>query len=394
MTFATKMRTLIMSLIEEGIDKKRPRPRYGKVYSIDRANSRCQVILTGDEDPVTVTMGAIQPSSVDQIVRVEGIGVDKYITDVIGGDVYIDAGLVDKLYTNPNYTYVLGRAGNFGTGDGNTVLLVDAGNGNIGGIVDNNWRWRFNTSGVLNVGTVPVERLSGRAPFLAHIAANANATPPYAIFGAVPDNTYSSNTTSLRLQNNSGATTGERYAIYDASRKVLLVGTADSAGDYTAMLSAYTRTTTAAANMVAFTTAGAIGRSTSLRSAKLSIEDAPESWVDKIWNLRPRTWFDRSDAELVAEAMGSEEEVDWSQVAAGALRRIPGFVAEEVEEAGLEEFLIRDEEGNLTGLAYDRFPAALFMAMKSERKRADDLQLRVDALEGRIAALEARLGGE
>lgn len=266
--------------------------------------------------------------------------------------------------------------------------------------VNNVPKFAIDKNGTLTAGNIPADRVNSgllspaRIP---HIVSSQSGETPYAIFGVDPSLSYNTSGTALRMSNRSGATTGERFAIYDSSRKILILAQTDSAGDYIAMLAAYTRTTTAAANLVAFTTAGAIGRSTSLRAAKVSIEDAPESWADKVWSLRPRTWFDKGDADLVAEAFGRAddgEDVDWSEVVASPLRRIPGFVAEEVEAAGLEEFLIRDETGALTGLAYDRFSAALLVAMKDERERRIALEATVSTLAEKIEALEARLPEE
>lgn len=258
--------------------------------------------------------------------------------------------------------------------------------------VNNAPKFAIDKDGVLSAGTVPAERLSGRVGSgnLAHIASSQSSNPPYVILGVQPDLGYDTATTALHLANFSGTTQGLRCRIYDSARKLLFQLNRDSAGDYAAAPAFYTRTTTAAAN-VAVGSSGELHRSTSLRDAKRAIEDAPESWVERVWSLRPRTWFDRGDADLLADALDRQangEEIEWDEVLAAPLRRIPGFVAEEVEEAGLEEFLIRDETGALTGLAYDRFSAALLVAMKDEREKRLAAEARLDILEARLVALE------
>lgn len=82
--FSLELRDIIRELVEEEIDKQRPRYRYAVVSTIDRPNRKCDVVYTGDVDPVTVSMGSLQPATTGQRVRIEGIGTDKYIADVIG----------------------------------------------------------------------------------------------------------------------------------------------------------------------------------------------------------------------------------------------------------------------------------------------------------------------
>lgn len=60
-----------------------------------------------------------------------------------------------------------------------------------------------------------------------------------------------------------------------------------------------------------------------------------------------------------------------------------GLIAEDLEDAGFEPLLIRDADGNLFGIAYDRI-----WMMHHEIMRAQ--QARIDMLEQRIAALEER----
>lgn len=83
-SFSLQMRDIIQRLMRESIDTLRPRYRYAKVVSFDRVARKCTIIFNGETNPVIVNMGSIQPAAVDQIVRVEGIGTDKFITDVIG----------------------------------------------------------------------------------------------------------------------------------------------------------------------------------------------------------------------------------------------------------------------------------------------------------------------
>lgn len=81
---SARMRDVMEKLVRSNIDSMRPRYRYAVVNGIDRVNRKCDVTFTGDPAPVRVNMGSVQPKEVGQTVRVEGIGTDKFITDVMG----------------------------------------------------------------------------------------------------------------------------------------------------------------------------------------------------------------------------------------------------------------------------------------------------------------------
>lgn len=149
-------------------------------------------------------------------------------------------------------------------------------------------------------------------------------------------------------------------------------------------------TTTSAAN-VRYQSSGWLWEVTSRRDSKVAIEDAPEGWGTAFWDLRPRTWIDRGDAERLADGLTREadgETVDWDQIPVDPLRRIPGFVAEEVAEAGLAGLVTYDDTGQITGLAYDRMLTAAVLAMRGERDRTDTLTQQVADLTARLTALE------
>jgi hypothetical protein len=82
--FSLDLRDTLKRMIREYVDLERPRPRYATVESFDRAARKCAVVYTGETGSVQVNMGSLQPSAVGQKVRIEGIGTDKYVADVIG----------------------------------------------------------------------------------------------------------------------------------------------------------------------------------------------------------------------------------------------------------------------------------------------------------------------
>lgn len=140
-------------------------------------------------------------------------------------------------------------------------------------------------------------------------------------------------------------------------------------------------TTTNAANCYV-NTSGTLYRSTSVRAAKLAIEDITDAQLDALQNVRMRTWFDKRDAEQLADDLTNGTN---TRTESGPLKRQAGVVAEEIEELGLEAFLTRGADGQLEGVAYDRLGVA---ALPLIRRQA----ARIDALEARLAKLEALLG--
>lgn len=113
-------------------------------------------------------------------------------------------------------------------------------------------------------------------------------------------------------------------------------------------------------------------RDTSIRAAKLDIEDL-EIEAEDILKLRPRVWRDKAEAE---------ENPD-------VVRRGAGFVAEEVDEIpGMEPFLYRDPKGNLTALAYDKFPAALIVVDQYQQRQIEELRSMVKELAAQVSALK------
>lgn len=143
-------------------------------------------------------------------------------------------------------------------------------------------------------------------------------------------------------------------------------------------------TTTAAANtVIASNPAGVFYRSTSLRKFKKDLRPLSES-VDpyQILNVVPQTWLDSGQLEMQAEAEAIAE-----ARAAGVMvidpdyetfpvtpRRIPGFVAEDMEAAGLGVLCEYDEHGDLQGISYDRVGAALVLALQALLERVETLE--------------------
>ncbi|PYG00153.1 hypothetical protein SAMN05216184_10492 [Georgenia satyanarayanai] len=140
-------------------------------------------------------------------------------------------------------------------------------------------------------------------------------------------------------------------------------------------------TTTTDPNMFVAPSNGTLARSTSARRYKDVIEPVDTDVPARLLDVDPVTWFDHGDAERLADyisrstAFGPEPnpaELDAIQ----PLRRIPGLIAEDVEAAGLTEFVTYGDDGQVEGLAYGRLWTLLIPLVR-------DLRDRVTSLEGR-----------
>lgn len=85
---ALRMRDLIETLVRKELDRVRPQYSYAVVETIDREQRRATVTFGDEPLPVPVKMGSIQPKEVGQVVRVDGLKGDRFISDVMGDVVF------------------------------------------------------------------------------------------------------------------------------------------------------------------------------------------------------------------------------------------------------------------------------------------------------------------
>ncbi|HGO2073662.1 phage tail spike protein [Staphylococcus aureus] len=172
---------------------------------------------------------------------------------------------------------------------------------------------------------------------------------------------------------------GNRY-IHIQSTDLLSVGS-DDAGDRIASNSIYRRTYSAAANLH-ITSAGTIGRATSARKYKLSIEnqynDSDEQLEHSkaILNLPIRTWFDKAESEILAKELREDRKLSDDTY---KLERYVGLIAEEVENLGLKEFVTYDDKGEVEGIAYDRLWIHLIPVIKDQQLKIEKLEELINA---------------
>ncbi|HGZ9487989.1 TPA: phage tail spike protein [Staphylococcus aureus] len=159
------------------------------------------------------------------------------------------------------------------------------------------------------------------------------------------------------------------------SYDLLAVGS-DNAGDRVASNSIYKRTYSEPANLH-ITSAGTIGRATSAKKYKISIEnqyineDDQFSHSKEILKLPIRTWFDKYESEIMAKELESGKKLSDDTF---KLSRHTGLIAEEVEELGFNEFVIYDDNGEIEGIAYDRLWVHLIPIIKNQQSKIEKLE--------------------
>lgn len=153
-----------------------------------------------------------------------------------------------------------------------------------------------------------------------------------------------------------GATSGSKAAEFqNSSGTVLLTIRNDGA---LLAVPTYNATTATAANMV-IDSAGQMQRSTSSRRYKTNIRDYDKG-LDALANLRPVYFNSKSDPDGKIHA---------------------GLIAEEVDEAGLTEYVTYNDAGQPDAVEYANIVALLICAVQESNEQVKVLSARVAALE-------------
>lgn len=129
---------------------------------------------------------------------------------------------------------------------------------------------------------------------------------------------------------------------------------------------------TYAANMF-ISSYGTMGSSTSTKANKLDIVDVPDM-LQKGYNLltiNPRQWFDKTSVEAYADVQSGNSDSIKSVV---NVKPVTGMVAEEVASAGLDDYVVKDENNKVQGLAYDRLWTLLLPVLRDMNDKINKLQ--------------------
>ncbi|AGL64387.2 hypothetical protein [Lactiplantibacillus plantarum] len=133
----------------------------------------------------------------------------------------------------------------------------------------------------------------------------------------------------------------------------------------------YNRTYSYGANMFV-TSSGRVGRSTSASKYKLAIARSDDtSQADRLMTLNPASWNDKVATEKMAESLSNGEIPVEAEI---NLKRHYGLIAEDLRDAGLDEFLITGKDGQIEGIEYDRLWTVLIPKIKQLNNRINELE--------------------
>lgn len=87
--YAQKMRDIVRDIIYKELEQKRPTESFATVTSI--GTTTAQVQFPGDTASVSVQMHTIRPAATGAVVRIEGFGTRRFITEVVNGSSLVRA---------------------------------------------------------------------------------------------------------------------------------------------------------------------------------------------------------------------------------------------------------------------------------------------------------------
>lgn len=141
-------------------------------------------------------------------------------------------------------------------------------------------------------------------------------------------------------------------------------------------------TTTNSANFHIFTSTGRMSRTTSSRRYKLN-ERAVTVNPYNLLEVVPKDWHDKNEIEEYANALTLDfngEKCDIDDIDLSKISRVPGIVAEDVEDVGLDLYVDYGRNGEVQGLKYDRLWTLLIPITKDHEIKIGELQTNYEYL--------------
>lgn len=145
----------------------------------------------------------------------------------------------------------------------------------------------------------------------------------------------------------------------------------DSTGPQVLSASIYNRTYSGGST-VTVTGVGTLGRITSASKYKLAIAREPQvESADRLLTIDPSSWVDLEAAKAVARNKSNGEALLEHEQ---SLNRYHGLIAEDLRDAGLDEFVIYGKNGEIEGIQYDRLWTVLIPKIKQLNERLNELE--------------------
>lgn len=170
-------------------------------------------------------------------------------------------------------------------------------------------------------------------------------------------------------------------ALVDSNNASIQVGV-DSTGNFVKSIDVYNRTYTSTSQMMRVTVNGVLGRSTSSRRYKLLEEPIPLDYARKFLDIDVKSWFDKRAAEEYALTLSEGVETEVQKVI-----RLPGVIAEDIHDKGLDMFVEYDEYGRPEGVS-SNLPLLMLPILKEHDNEINKLKNELAECKARIQELE------
>ena len=137
---------------------------------------------------------------------------------------------------------------------------------------------------------------------------------------------------------------------------------------------------------------GRFGYVSSSERYKLVIENVKSNPYN-ILKINPRSWYDKGDVERYADILTRQyngEEIDeeeFEQIE--KIRRVAGLIAEEVAEAGLEEFVTYGSDNQIDGVDYDRLWTLLIPIIRDILQEKNEMKEQLVSLQAEYDKLKS-----